>query len=143
MAGAGDGDVAKAGIEQVRVDAGVGVDEDALGGEALGAVAGDGIAVVEVAMLFGVELNLAVVVEAGGNATIGRDGLDDGKVAIGDAERLVGRGELDAVADGKLPVDFAIDADAGQAARIVGGNSPDAFSTVSRLAAGLMPTTDP
>ena len=69
----------------------------------------------------GVELDLAVVVEAGGNAAIGRDGLDDGKVAIGDAERLVGRGELDAVADGELAVDLAVDADAGQAARIVGG----------------------
>ena len=105
MAGAGDGDVAEAGVEQVRVDAGIGVDEDALGGEALGAVAGDGVAVVEVAMLAGVELDLAIVVEAGGKAAIGMDRLDDGKVAIGDAERLVGRGELNAVADGELAVD--------------------------------------
>jgi hypothetical protein len=51
----------------------------------------------------------------------GCDGLDGGKVAIGDAKRLVGRGELDAVAYGKLAVDLAVDADAGQAARIVGG----------------------
>jgi hypothetical protein len=35
VAGAGDGDVAKTGVEQVRVDAGIGVDQNALGGEAL------------------------------------------------------------------------------------------------------------
>ena len=51
--GAGDGDVAEAGVEQVRVDGCVGVDEDALGGEALGAVAGDGVTVVEVALFGG------------------------------------------------------------------------------------------
>ena len=38
MAGAGDGDVGEAGVEQVRVDAGIGVNEDAFGSEALGAV---------------------------------------------------------------------------------------------------------
>ena len=65
MAGAGDGNVGEAGVEQVRVDAGVGVDEDSFGGEALGAVTGNGIAVVEMAMVVGVELDLAVVVEAG------------------------------------------------------------------------------
>ena len=71
MAGAGEGDVAEAGVEQVRVDAGIGVDEDALRGEALGAVAGDGIAVIKVAMLSGVELNLPIVVRAGRDAAIG------------------------------------------------------------------------
>ena len=38
--GAGDGDVGEAGVEQVRVNAGVRVNEDAFCGEALGAVAG-------------------------------------------------------------------------------------------------------
>ena len=66
MAGAGDGDITETGVEQVRVDAGVGVNEDPFGGEALGAVTGDGIAVVEMAMLVGVEFDLAVVVEADG-----------------------------------------------------------------------------
>ena len=50
MAGAGNGDIAEAGVEQVRVNPGIGVNEDALGGEALGAMAGDGIAVVEMTM---------------------------------------------------------------------------------------------
>ncbi len=64
VAGAGDRDIAEAGIEQVRVDTGIGVNENAFGGEALGAMTGDGIAVVEMTMLAGVELDLAVVVEA-------------------------------------------------------------------------------
>ena len=58
-----DGDVAEAGVEQVRVDAGIGVNQDALSGEGLGAVTGDGVAVVEMTMLVGVEFDLAVVVE--------------------------------------------------------------------------------
>ena len=64
VAGAGDGDVAEAGVEQVRVDAGVGVDENALGGKALRTVTGDGVAVVEMTVLAGVEFDLAAVVEA-------------------------------------------------------------------------------
>ena len=67
VAGAGDGDVAEAGVEQIRVDARIGVNEDAFGGEALGAVAGDGVAVVKMTMISGVKLDLAVVVEASGD----------------------------------------------------------------------------
>ena len=83
MAGAGDGDVAKAGVEQVRVNVGIGVDEDALGGEALGAVAGYSIAMIEMAVLSRIELYLAVIVQARREAAIGMDRLDDGKVTIG------------------------------------------------------------
>jgi hypothetical protein len=65
VAGAGDGDIAKAGVEQVRVDAGVGVHKDTFSGETLRTVAGHGVTVVEVAMVLGVEFDLAVAVEAG------------------------------------------------------------------------------
>jgi hypothetical protein len=65
VAGARDGDVTETGVEQVRMDAGVGIDEDALGGETLRTVAGDGVTMVEVAMVLGVEFDLAVAVEAG------------------------------------------------------------------------------
>jgi hypothetical protein len=44
-----------------------------------------------------------------------------GEVAIGNAKRFVGRGELDAVAYGELAFDLSIDADAGETAGIVGG----------------------
>src|ERR1700683_225279 len=85
VAGAGDGDVGEARVEQVRVDAGIPVNEDTFGGEALGAMTGDGVAVGEMAMLAGGELDLSVVVEAGGHAAIGRNRLDYCKVAISKA----------------------------------------------------------
>ena len=75
MAGAGDRDVAEAGVEQVWVNAGIGIYQDSLGSEALGTVAGDGVAVVEMAMLFGVELDLPVVVEPGSDYAIRGNGV--------------------------------------------------------------------
>ena len=113
VAGAGDGDVAEAGGEQLRVHACIGVNEDAFGSESLGAVAGDGVAVVEMTMLAGVEVDLPIVDEVGGETAIGIDGLDGGQLAIGNPERFVGRGELDAVAHGELAFDLLVDADAG------------------------------
>ena len=71
VASARDGDVGEAGVEQVRVDTCIGVNEDAFGGKALGAVTGDGVAVVEMTMLVGVEFDLAIVVEACGPPAIG------------------------------------------------------------------------
>jgi hypothetical protein len=41
-------------------------------------VAGDGVAVIKMTMLAGIELDLAVVVEADGEAAIGMDGFDGG-----------------------------------------------------------------
>ncbi len=61
--------------------------------------------------LLGIEFDLAVVVETGRYAAVRRDGLDCSEVAIGDAERPIGCGELDAVADGELGVDLSVDAD--------------------------------
>jgi hypothetical protein len=85
MAGARDGDVAETGVEQVRVDTCIRVNEDAFGGEALGAVTGDGVPVVEMTMFAGLELDLAVVVEMCREPTIRMDRLDGGEVAIGNA----------------------------------------------------------
>ena len=68
------------------MDAGIGVNEDAFGGRALAAVTGNGVAVVEMTMPVGVEFDLAVVVEADGQATIGVDRLDRCHVAICNAE---------------------------------------------------------
>lgn len=50
-------------IEEVRVNTGVGMNEDALGGMPLRAVAGDSIAVVEMRMLAGIELNPATIAQ--------------------------------------------------------------------------------
>ena len=86
VAGAGDGNVAEAGVEQVRVDPRVSVNENAFGSEPLRAVTRDGIAVVEMTMFDGIELDLTTVVEACTKPTIGMDGLDGREVAIGDAK---------------------------------------------------------
>jgi len=59
MAGAGDRDVSEARVKQVGVDAGVGVNENAFRGETLGAVTGDGVPMVEMAVLTRLELDLA------------------------------------------------------------------------------------
>ena len=127
MARARDGDIAETGVEQVWVNAGVGIDQNALCGESLRTVAGDCVAVIEMAMLLGVEFDAPVVVEAGGNLPIRRDRLDDGKVAIGDAKRLVRSSELDAVAGREVMRDFPIDADAGEAAWVVIGSFTRGF----------------
>lgn len=47
------------------MDAGIGVNEDALGGEPLGAVAGDGITVIEMAVFVRVKFKLPVVFKPG------------------------------------------------------------------------------
>jgi hypothetical protein len=73
-------------------------------------VAGKGVSVVEVALLVGIEFDLAVVFETGRNAVVRLDGLDRGEVAIGDAERPIGCGELDAFADTELAVDISLSA---------------------------------
>src|SRR5580698_9444999 len=52
-----DGNVGEAGVEQVWVGAGIPVNEHVFGGKALGAVTGDGVAVVEMTMLGGVEFD--------------------------------------------------------------------------------------
>src|SRR5579871_5184036 len=100
------------------MNAGVGVNEYALGGQPLRAVASDGIAVVEVRMLAGIEFNPAIIAEARDHSAIGMDRFDDGEVAIRNSERFVGCGELDTLAYRKLAVDFLIDTHAGQATRI-------------------------
>ena len=121
MTGPGDGDIGEAGVEQVRVNAGVGVNENAFCGEALSAVASDGVPVIEMPVLGGVEVNPSVVIEPGGDAAVERNGFNDGKVPVGDSERFVRGSELDAIADGECAVAFSIDADACKATGIVSG----------------------
>ena len=93
MAGAGDGDIAEARTEQIWMHAGIGVNKDPL----VGAMARDGVALIEMAVLGSVELYAMIVVELGGNPAIGRDRFNEGKVEIGNAERFIWRGELHTV----------------------------------------------
>ena len=91
VAGARDGDVAETETEQVGMNARVGVNEDTLGGESLGTVAGNGVAVIEVAMVGCVEFDMAVVVETSGDAAVERNGFDHSEVAVRDTKRFIRR----------------------------------------------------
>jgi hypothetical protein len=62
MTGAGDGNVSEAGADQVRVDAGIGIDQDAFGSQTLRAMAGDGVTVIEVTMFNRIEVDFTVVI---------------------------------------------------------------------------------
>lgn len=121
IAGAGDGHVTETEAEQIVVDASVGVNQGALGSETLGTVAGYGVAVVEVAVLAGIEFDVPLVVQSCPDSTIWFDGFDHGKVAVGDAELFVGRGELNAIPNREIMDRLPKDADSGQAAGIIGG----------------------
>jgi hypothetical protein len=77
VAGARGGNLGKARVEQVRADAGLGVNYDALGGKALRAVASDGIAVAEVSMLPSIQFNPAIIAQASDHPAIGMDRFDD------------------------------------------------------------------
>ena len=64
VAGTRNGDIAEAGVEEVCVNVGIGVHQNTLGSEPLNTVAGNGIAVIEVAKFGRVEFDTMVVVEA-------------------------------------------------------------------------------
>src|ERR1700733_4869258 len=103
------------------MNVGIGVDKDPLGGKPLGAVAGDGVAVIEVAMLRGVELDLPVVIEPCSNSSAGRNGFDNGKVTVGDGEQFIRGRELNSVANREFMGNFTVDTDTSEAARVVCG----------------------
>ena len=68
-----DGNVGEAGVEQVWVDPGIAVNENAFGSKALGTVTRDDIAVVKMTILPCVKFDLATVVNTSGNVAIQRD----------------------------------------------------------------------
>jgi len=100
--------------------AGVGIDKHTFSGEPLGAVAGDSVTVVEMAVLGCVEFELPIVIQANNHASSRRNGFDEGKIAVGNSQRFVGSRELDSVSDRELEGHVAVDADAGKPAWIVG-----------------------
>ena len=100
--------------------AGIHVHEHALRGHALRTVAGDGIAVIEVAHLADIEADaLILAVQADRNA-VAIDLLDCGEVTIGDAEFARRRRELNAIAFGEVPPDLLVGTHALQTLRIIG-----------------------
>ena len=101
-ASAGNGDVGEAVIDELAVGAvGVDVDKDACGSEALRTVRGNGVAVVEVSVFCGVELDVAAGIEFDGKF-LAVDASDVAQFAIGDLVFFERSGELNAFVDGEL-----------------------------------------
>jgi hypothetical protein len=98
----------------------VDMDQYAVGGGALGAMARDGIAVVEMRMLPYAEVHAASGVEPDAQIALGVDLLDSPELSVSHMLALVRGGELDSVARRKLSLGFPIDADSLKMARIVG-----------------------
>ena len=78
-------------------------------------------------VFLGVEFYLAVVIEPSSDSTLGRNRLDNRKVAVRNAQRFVRCGELNTVPYREIMRHLPANAHAGEPARIVGG----------KLAAGL------
>ena len=122
--GARDGDVGKAGADELRVGPRVHVDEYSLGGDSLGAVGCDGVAMVEVPHAGGIEgdgLLFAVHLDS---ELAPVEVLDCSKVAVGNSKLSRRRGELDAIAFGEVAMNFLVCRDSLQPARIVGAFLP-------------------
>lgn len=81
-AGAGYRNIRKTCADEVGMYRGIDVDQHAVGGESLGAVAGDRIAMIEVVVIPIGKRDAAPVVETGADFSMRRDGLDGGKVPV-------------------------------------------------------------
>lgn len=86
--------------------------------ETLSAVAGDCVAVIEMTLLGGAEVNPAIVVESSDNIAVGADGFDNGKIAIRNTNFSVGRCKLNVIANREVMRSLPVDADPGKPPRI-------------------------
>ena len=120
LGSAGDGDVGKAGVEEFGERIGVHIDEDAVFGQTLGTVAGNGIAVIEVPHPSGVEIDCSSVIHFHGQAIVIADGFDPAAITVVHVEILIIVRELDAIAGGELARKVGINIHSAQALRIVG-----------------------
>ncbi len=112
-------------ISQSRVDEllvgllGIHVHQNAIGGGSLAAVAGDGIAVVEMRMLADIELYVPSVVQSNLKIPLRVDLFDGPELAVGNPLVPVRRGELHAVAGWEFAPRFQVGTHAMQPAWIV------------------------
>src|SRR6202167_3444508 len=117
---AGNGDVGKAGVEEFGERIGVHIDEDAVFGQTLGTVAGNGIAVIEVSHPSGVEIDSSSVIDFHGQAIVIADGFDMAAITVVHVEILIIVRELDVIAGGELTRKAGVTIDSAQTLRIVG-----------------------
>jgi hypothetical protein len=118
---AGNGNVSEAIVDETVRGFGVDVSENAASGNPLGTVRGHSVAVIELAELLGVECDhpVRLTVHSQGHFAV-FEAAHRSQIAIGDAKVFVGRGELDAVSCGELPLYLQEDIHSLQPARVVG-----------------------
>ena len=115
-----NGDVGKAGVEEFGERIGVHIDEDAVFGQTLGTVAGNGIAVIEVPHPSGVEIDGAAIIHSHGQAIVIADGFDPAAITVAHVEILIIVRELDAITGRELTRKAGVNIDSAQTLRIVG-----------------------
>jgi hypothetical protein len=115
-----NGDVGKAGVEEFGERIGVHIDEDAVFGQTLGTVAGNGIAVIEVPHPSGVEIDSSSVIHFHGQAIVIADGFDPAAITVVHVEVLIIVRELDAITGRELMRKAGVNIDSAQTLRIVG-----------------------
>jgi len=115
-----NGDVGKAGVEEFGERIRVHVDEDAVFGQRLRTVAGDGIAVIEVRHPSGVEIDGSSVIHFDGQAIVIADGFDPAPITVVHVEILIIVRELDAITGGELTRKVGVNIHSAQSLRIVG-----------------------
>ena len=115
-----NGDVGKAGVEEFGERIGVHIDEDAVFGQTLGAVAGNGIAVIEMLHPSGVKIEGSSVIHFHGQAIVIADGFDPAAITVVHVEILIIVRELDAITGRELTRKAGVNIDSAQTLRIVG-----------------------
>ncbi len=108
LRGAGDGDVGEARVNELRMCPGVHIHEHALCGNALGAMRGHRIPMIEVTHLMRIEGDSPVLaLQTHGDGPF-MDLLDGGQIPVRDAQLTQRRGELDFVSPGEVAADLLI-----------------------------------
>jgi hypothetical protein len=115
-----NGDVGKAGVEEFGERIGVHIDEDAVFGQTLGTMAGNGIAVIEVSHPSGVKSDSSSVIHFHGQAIVVVDGFYPAAITVVHVEILIIVRELDAITGGELARKVGVNIHSAQALRIVG-----------------------
>src|ERR1700678_4284842 len=79
--------------DEVGMHRGIDMDQHAVGGKTLGAMAGDGVPVIEMPVVPIRERNGPAVVEMRGDCAVSGDVIDGGKIAVGILQAFVGSGK--------------------------------------------------
>jgi hypothetical protein len=116
-----EGHISETRVDEFGVSCGVHVDEDSIRGDSLRAVRRNGVAVVEVPHLGGVECQSTGLVAIHADSHAGAvDAFHRAHIAVLDVHVGLADGELEAVAFGKVSGDFSIGGDVMQPLGIVG-----------------------